>query len=84
MKAVIHRFVISKFTNTCVIYFILYMVNSNVDILSNNGLMNKIIKLVSITAVIDIGLNIFLPAPTLKLIYFSYLYKDVSYVNETQ
>lgn len=80
----INRLVISKFLNTCVIYFILYMINSSVDILSDEGLMNKIIKLVTISAGIDIALNIFLPGKTIKLLYYNYLYKDVSFVNKTQ
>lgn len=60
------------------------MFNSQVQILSSNGLMNKIIKLVSISALVDVIVNIFLPSPTLKLIYFSLLYRNVSYVNKTQ
>lgn len=80
----INRFVVSKFLNTCVIYFILYMVNKNVDILSQNGLTNKIIKLVSIGAAIDILLNITLPNKSIKLLYYSFLYRNVSYVNTTQ
>jgi hypothetical protein len=60
------------------------MVNNSVDILSNNGLMNKVIKLVSIGALIDIALNIFLPSPTLRYLYYNYIYKDVSYANKTQ
>ena len=60
------------------------MFNSQVQILSSNGLMNKIIKLVSISALVDVIVNIFLPSPTIKLIYFSLLYRNVSYVNKTQ
>lgn len=80
----VNRFVVSKFLNTCVIYFILYMVNKDVDILSPNGLTNKIIKLVSIGAAIDILLNITLPSKSIKLLYYSFLYRNVSYVNTTQ
>lgn len=60
------------------------MFNSQVQILSSNGLMNKIIKLVSISALVDVIVNIFLPSPTLKLIYYSFLYRNVSYANKTQ
>jgi hypothetical protein len=80
----INRFVISKFVNTCMIYFILYMVNNDVDILSQNGLMNKIIKLVSIGAVIDIFLNISQPGKNLRLLYYTMLYQNISYVNTSQ
>ena len=84
IEAMVNRFVISKFLNTCVIYFILYMVNKDVDILSHNGLTNKIIKLVSIGAAIDILLNITLPTKSIKLVYYSFIYRNVSYVNTTQ
>lgn len=84
IEAMINRFVVSKFLNTCVIYFILYMVNKDVDILSQNGLTNKIIKLVSIGAAIDILLNITLPTRSIKLLYYSFLYRNVSYANTTQ
>lgn len=80
----IKRFVFSKFINTCIIYFILYMINVKVDILSQNGLMNKVIKLVSLGAAIDITINIFLPSKTIKFIYYSFLYKNTSYANITQ
>lgn len=80
----VNRFVVAKFLNTCVIYFILYMINKDVDILSSNGLTNKIIKLVSIGAAIDILLNITLPSKSIKLLYYSFLYRNVSYVNITQ
>lgn len=60
------------------------MVNKDVDILSPNGLTNKIIKLVSIGAAIDILLNITLPSKSIKLLYYFFLYRNVSYVNTTQ
>ena len=60
------------------------MFNSQVEILSTNGLMNKIIKLVSISALVDVIVNIFLPTPTLKLLYFTFIYRNCSYVNKTQ
>ena len=60
------------------------MVNKDVDILSPNGLTNKIIKLVSIGAAIDILLNITLPTKSIKLVYYSFIYRNVSYVNTTQ
>lgn len=80
----INRLVVSKFLNTCVIYFILYMVNSSVSILSENGLMNKILQLVTISAGIDIALNIFLPGKIIKLLYYKYTYSSVSFVSKTQ
>lgn len=60
------------------------MINVKVDILSQNGLMNKVIKLVSLGAAIDITINIFLPSKTIKFIYYSFLYKNTSYANITQ
>ncbi len=76
--------VVSKFINTGMIYFILYTVNNSVDILSENGLMNKIVKLVSLGALIDISLNLLLPVSTIRKIYYSYVYKNVSYANKSQ
>jgi hypothetical protein len=76
--------VVSKFINTGMIYFILYTVNNSVDILSENGLVNKIAKLFSLGAFIDITLNLLLPESTIRNIYYSYVYKNVSYANKPQ
>lgn len=84
IETMVNRFVVAKFLNTCIIYFTLYAVNSDIKILSQNGLMNKIIKLVSLGAFIDVLINSTLPGKTLKLFYYSYLYRHVSFVNTTQ
>ena len=66
--SLIVKIVVSQFINTAIIYYILARTHPEVEVLSENGLVVKVMSLVAVSGLVQIGMNIAQPGALISFV----------------